>query len=80
MLDELIEMYATHHGELPTNDAIRSWMTTLQEATATSTLASGVVADDGGDEHHGGHGEGGAHGGEEGAGGGGGGGGTFADT
>ena len=44
VLDELIGMYESQHGELPTNDAIRSWMTTLQEATATSALASGVLA------------------------------------
>ena len=46
VLHELIEMYESQHGELPTDDAIRSWMTTLQEATATSALASGVRGSD----------------------------------
>eukprot|EP01043_Picozoa_sp_COSAG02_P010291 COSAG02_NODE_359_length_23842_cov_22.550011_6_plen_221_part_00 len=43
VLHELIDMYESQHGQLPTEDAIRSWMTTLQEATATSALASGVL-------------------------------------
>ena len=46
VLHELIEMYESQHGQLPTDDAIRSWMTTLQEATATSALASGVLGSD----------------------------------
>jgi hypothetical protein len=46
VLHELINMYESQHGQLPTEDAIRSWMTTLQEATATSALASGVLGSD----------------------------------
>jgi hypothetical protein len=30
VLDELIDLYATQHGELPTDDAVRQWMETLQ--------------------------------------------------
>lgn len=46
VLNELIGLYESQRGEPPTDDAIRSWMMTLQEATATSALAEGVGEDE----------------------------------
>ena len=48
VLDELIELYESERGEPPTDDAVRRWMMTLQEATSTSALAEGVGEEESG--------------------------------